>query len=294
VTVDEPVERKVLEFGSISPIASLAKVTGTLIHKGPDKTEKFVLSKDLLDAWFPMRKFAHVVKTHDWKWTKPGTDASSDQPAPFPRLRGPFRLAAHAEKGAEVSILVALQKIGRGKVGSVTASATGPSGKRVETRKQKMPDDRIRITFAAEETGVYTIDCKPESSRFSSRVDRATVPVSIAAGGEAIRMIYPRTTLCFIVPGKTENFAVGIAGSGAERVKATLLDVEGRMVETRDNISTPTPLVVQRETPSREDEIWRLKLEQPSSGVLEDVSVALTGVPPMLAPSPKMLLRPTR
>ncbi len=292
VTVVDPLDRPVFDFGAISPTAGLEKVGGTLIRESGDRTETLVLDEALLDEWFPMRRFARDFAKRDWRWTKPASAESTGEPGPFPRLRGSFRLAAYAEGGTEAAVLMLPQEVGRGEIGENRVRVTGPDGKEVRAAWRKEGDRKLRLTFNAEESGVYTIDCRPESTGFSLRIVGANVPVSLVAGSEGLKMIYPVVTLFFVVPAETECFAVGLAGAGAERVKGTLIDAEGNVVETRDDISTPTAFLVEPETPPAETTVWRLKLEKPSQGVLEDVSVALTGVPPLFAPTPQMLLAP--
>lgn len=292
VTVIDPLDRPVFDFGSISPTAGLEKVSGTLIRKSGDRTETLVLDDALLDQWFPMRRLAREFANRDWQWTKPAAGKSTGEPGAFPRLRGSFRLAAYAEGGTEGAILMLPQEVGRGEIGRSRVRVTGPGGEEVRSTWHEEDDRRLRLAFDAQETGVYTIDCRPESTGFSLRIVGANVPVSLVAGGEGLKMIHPAVTLHLVVPAGTECFAVGLAGAGEERVKGTLLDAEGSLVDARDDVSKPTAFVVKLETPPAEATLWTLKLEKPSQGVLEDVSVALTGVPPLLAPSPEMLLAP--
>ena len=292
VTVVDSRDRPALDFAAISPTMSLEKVDGTIVRKSKDRTETFELTEALLDEWFPMRKVARNLQSRDWKWTKPAAGGRSTDAASFPRLRGPFRLAAFVEEGDKPAIRFTARQIGQSRVGPYSFVVEGPGGNRVKSYLRKNASGESELTFDVPVTGVYTIKCTPKSNGFSVRVVAATVPVSLFPGNSSLGMIYSPTTLYFTVPAGTRCFAVGLAGSGSERVKATVLNAKGKVVKTQDDISKPTALVVEPEIPPQADALWRLVLQKPTTGVLEDVSVVLTGVPPMLAPTPEMLLAP--
>ncbi len=79
--------------------------------------------------------------------------------------------------------------------------------------------------------------------------------------------------------------------NSGERVKAALLDPSGKTVREQDSILGEQ--FIARPT-SAGDEVWSLRMDRPSQGVLEDFHVQLQGAAPLLAPSPATLLRPAR
>jgi hypothetical protein len=96
----------------------------------------------------------------------------------------------------------------------------------------------------------------------------------------------------FLVPAGVKEFGVKVAGASlGERVKASLWDPNGKRVEQRDNIAQPHLFVVARED-NVQGEVWKLRVERPSEGVLEDFFVELLGIPPLVAHSPDSLLKP--
>ncbi len=81
-------------------------------------------------------------------------------------------------------------------------------------------------------------------------------------------------------------------GDGAELVRVAVLDELGRTVAERDNISH-WQFVVTRES-SEKDEVFTIRFERPSVGVLEDFFVQLQGIPPLLVPVKEALLKPLK
>jgi hypothetical protein len=81
-----------------------------------------------------------------------------------------------------------------------------------------------------------------------------------------------------------------MGGDGTELVKVTVRDEVGRVVAERDNIAL-WQFAITREN-EESDEIFSVKFERPSIGVLEDFFVQLQGIPPLLAPVREALLKP--
>jgi hypothetical protein len=92
--------------------------------------------------------------------------------------------------------------------------------------------------------------------------------------------------LYFTVPGNVSRFALQISGAGtAETVKATIRDATNRVVATQDDIASPHLFVLERED-NVPPEIWSIRLEKATTGVLEDVAIRALGIPPLFATSP--------
>jgi len=81
-----------------------------------------------------------------------------------------------------------------------------------------------------------------------------------------------------------------MGGDGTELVKVTVRDGVGRVVAERDNIALGQFAITRENEES--DEIFSVKFERPSIGVLEDFFVQLQGIPPLLAPVKEALLKP--
>ena len=100
--------------------------------------------------------------------------------------------------------------------------------------------------------------------------------------------------LYFYVPKGTEEFGVKAFGANVlEAVKITLIDASGNEVETKDNITQPH-IFIANSRDSNSGEIWAIKIEKPSAGILEDYYVQLLGIPPLVSCSKGALLMPVR
>ncbi len=74
-------------------------------------------------------------------------------------------------------------------------------------------------------------------------------------------------------------------------MKAALLNPAGNQVEEKDNIGQALQFLAADKAASR-GEIWSLRFDKPTAGVLEDFYVQLQGIPPLLSPTPGELLKP--
>ena len=153
VTVVDSRDRPALDFAAISPTMSLEKVDGTIVRRSKDRTETFELTEALLDEWFPMRKVARNLQSRDWKWTKPAAGGRSTDAASFPRLRGPFRLAAFVEEGDKPAIRFTARQIGQSRVGPYSFVVEGPGGNRVKSYLRKNASGESELTFDVPVTG---------------------------------------------------------------------------------------------------------------------------------------------
>jgi hypothetical protein len=92
--------------------------------------------------------------------------------------------------------------------------------------------------------------------------------------------------------GAPEKVArVLVAGSGGERVKAAVYDPAGKQAGMADNICLAHRFFVHRDDTSR-GEVWALQTMRSSNYYLEDYSVDLVGIPPILSTTVEGLLTP--
>ena len=85
-------------------------------------------------------------------------------------------------------------------------------------------------------------------------------------------------------------------GGGTEQVKAAIINAKGETIEEVDNISQAHQFVVsaiaQSNDKSEPGQIWSIRLNRPSTGVMEDFQVQLQGIPAVLAHTREDLLKP--
>ena len=146
--------------------------------------------------------------------------------------------------------------------------------------------------FTATETGAHRIVCEPKN--FVATVNSPTHRVCIYSESASIHFLGTTGEYFFWVPAGTKEFALRISGENdAECVRAALVDPAGNQVEEKDNIAQAHQFVA---TPrnSAAGEIWSLRLDKPSKGVLEDFHVRLQGIPPLLSTAKESLLKPAK
>ena len=121
---------------------------------------------------------------------------------------------------------------------------------------------------------------------------RYVMKQKVFAWSAAFHLLGTTGQFWFWVPPGTKEFGVKVSGGGGtECVKATLHDPAGTKVEAQDNIAQAHQFVA---TPKDAGEIWSVRFDKATTGVLEDFYVQLQGVPPLLSSTRKGLLKPAK
>ena len=150
--------------------------------------------------------------------------------------------------------------------------------------------ERTTVAFAAPETGLYHVALSPGTNR--CRIADASNPMAVAIGTSPLKLISSPGRLAFYVPAGTEWFGVRVAGQGAgEAVKATLIAPDGEVFGEVDNQFSLHQFEVRLPEPSAGEE-WTLVLAQPTATTMEDHSLELRGVPPLVVGAGAPLLVP--
>lgn len=215
-------------------------------------------------------------------------DLSTDHNA---RQRGlsEWLLWAEARQKAVFSVdIKAVGKIGEDGPTPVAISLITPSGER--SRLKDSPGlGESSYEFTATESGAYKIVCEPRN--WTATVNSTTHRVALYSQSSLFSLLGTVGEFYFWRPSGTKEFSVKVAGSGgSERVKASLVDPTGKIYETVDNISEAHQFVGLSTIQSAGD-IWSLRLARPSQGVMEDFTVQLQGVAPVLSATKEDLLR---
>lgn len=288
-TINDPVARAPMRFTDASGGLRLGEITGTLKVVNHGKTVTQVLNEALLESWVPsqkLKRFAAVpVKFAQVAPVKPEAAAKWSAPA---RMRDRASWLVFAKAGAEVSLTIKQQAVGKQEVKPAKVSCLSPAGKAMKTKVTGEAGAR-QVTFTAEETGAYQVVCEP--GKGTASVASANAPVAAYGGGVPFHFCSSTGDVYFWVPAGTRSFAVQIAGGGGtERVKAALFDPAGKQVREEDNIESANQMLV--ETPANyAGGVWHLKTARPSQGVLEDYFVDLQGIAPLLSASPEAVLK---
>ena len=96
----------------------------------------------------------------------------------------------------------------------------------------------------------------------------------------------------FWVPAGTREFGVlALGGDPGEGLKAGVYDASGKLVQEADNILRREQFVVTRRAGAL-GEVWSVRVDRPSQVAMEDFSLQLQGIPPLLFGSPEAVLVP--
>ena len=164
-----------------------------------------------------------------------------------------------------------------------------PSGKEIPLSKTGIGSE-TPYAFTPEETGAYKVVLDPGSN--TTRVYSISHRVCEYSDSGSIHFLSTAGQFFFWVPAGVKEFGVKVSGDNvAERVKASLLDPTGKLLEEQDSIAQTHQFVVERRDASV-GEGWSIKLERPSQGVLEDYHVQLQGVAQVLSSTKEGLLKP--
>jgi lysophospholipase L1-like esterase len=223
----------------------------------------------------------------------PFTPAFIHARRPFPAApawqRGVAQYVIWGREGGNLDFTITAKQIGRSEVKPMPVHLITPAGKTVELPLLEGTKP-FRYSYKATENGPHKLICEagPHAISLQSPND---ISCLVAPRG-AFHFVGVAGPLYFVVPAGVQEFGVSVAGGGGtELVKATVMDAKGQVVATKDNIGRSERLPFSRAN-ATEAEIWSLKLEHASTGVIEDVFVLLAGVPSLLSATPETTLHP--
>jgi hypothetical protein len=288
--VRDKVERLPMAFFNPAGV-ELTDVTGTLTLIRDGRATKFELTRELLNEWFPQQAFKVFPKFE----VKGAKFVPLIPEAKFPqgvssaaRLRGVAEFLVWANAGEKVAFTLKVLPVGKVEVRPAKVAITTPSGK-VIGMKDAVAERDNDYEFVADETGAFRITCDAGSATVT--LSKCTHRFCLFAGEGTFHFLGTVGEFFFLVPKGVREFGVKVmGGDGTELVKVTVRDGVGRVVAERDNIALGQFAITRENEES--DEIFSIKFERPSIGVLEDFFVQLQGIPPLLAPVREALLKP--
>ncbi len=238
----------------------------------------------------------------------PAAYGAVNKKTPRPVLRGKAHCITWVDKPeTEVSFATTLQRdYGKG----LTVKITGPSGELAPivavngkpisilepdgvTEKPVFTNTlhaRSTIAFKAAKAGTYTVELDPGAGWFD--VEPIQGNMAILASDRPVGFFAKPGTFYFYVPAGVTDFYVEAAGSGGEKVKASLFNAANELVQSQDPVSMAYRFIVSRKDASQA-EIWTLRIEKSPDFYMEDYSLDLYGVPPILATDKNALLKPS-
>jgi hypothetical protein len=271
---------------------NLKDISGTITVQRSGQKTTYPLDQHVIDQWVP---FDRVLEIPVVSWEDQRLEpVVSKRPAapnklPHHRVRGTARYLLHAAAGDEVRLRWRHQAVGRQPGEPMQVAAVSPTGTQFQQVAVALGEDG-EYSFTADATGVFLVRCEP--GRHTVQVVDASHPVCIAGSEDRIHLLGTTGDFCFWVPSGVERLGLRLQGEGeGERVSVTIYDSQGQIRWQQANIGYPQSCIVQRE-PDSEGQVWRMKIERPEIGVLEDIHVVLRGVPALLGFEPHGLLRP--
>lgn len=288
--VGDPIDRLPLAWRDFGAGVRLVDVTGTLAVEREGHRTTLTLDKERIDAWFPSQAFKIFApfETEGARFAPAFPDARPETFSP-PRVRqrerAEFLLWARAAD--QPSFTTVLRPVGQGPAAAAPLRVFSPSGKEV-LRAAVSAGSSAPHVFTAEETGAYRIAAEPGSATLE--ISAATHRVCLYSANGFFHFLGAAGELFFQAPAGVREFGVKISGGNdAERVRAAVRDASGAVIQERDSIAQTHQFVIARADPAGA-EIWSLRFEKPSQGVLEDFFVELEGLAPVLAGAAEALL----
>jgi len=218
----------------------------------------------------------------------PLTDAGPRTALAVPMVRRNTNYIAYAEKGQLVAFSTHMQRDDAG----MSVTMISPSGEEKALGEKLARDETRDFSFRASESGVHIIKFELKNGWFDSKIKpESDVGLALVALDDRIHVFRDAVALYFYVPAGVRDFVVRVAGEGSERVKASLYDADGGLVESRENISIPSKFVVSRQGDAK-CEVWKLKTQRSPKHSMEDYYIDLIGVPPIFAMDKASLLAP--
>jgi hypothetical protein len=293
-TVKDRLGRQPMSFQDASAGLGPTDVTGDLIViKGRDRIET-PLTAEVITRWTGPRQgrmkavpaFAmQGVRFRPLAGPAPSGSLSPD----VAQLRDKAAYVLYAEQGQAVRFAMRYPHYAYYTGNPIPITVTGPSGKEVK-RVEAAIDRQTEVSFAAPETGLYRIYCEPGVNYVQTA--GSSHPMNLDLEGAPAGLLNTIGRFYFFVPPGTKEFGIVMRGGDpGEAIKAGVYDPSGKLVAEEDNIAGRHQFVI-NPTAGAKGKIWSLRLDHPSRSAMEDFSVELQGIPPLLAGSPEAILEP--
>ncbi len=291
LTVKDDIDRVPMAFNDMAGGIGWRDITGKLLLERGGQVSQLDLTVERLKEWMPFNEMRFIprFKMEDVAFVPVAEGAVQACDLKMARTRRSSPFVLYAEQGQEVGFTLNYGQVGKYSGNTSTLRVLAPSG--AEAAKVDCPFmQETQVGFTAPETGLYRIDFNPGGNNVS--IGECTHPVNVTAEKGAIPFFFALGRLYLYVPEGATEFGVKVFGQGpGEAIKVGLHNPEGELVQEQDNIVQAYLFDVTLDEPSR-GETWMLEFSRPTGTTMEDFSVDILGIPPLLAPSPEALLKP--
>jgi hypothetical protein len=285
-TIRDTIDRRPIALAA-SPMTRLRGLAGSLTCESPGGKVDYVLNKELLAEWFPRQGLIDQIPRFPFVWQEARLRAAAEHREVTPGTfcaRTESEMLVWGTAGHAVEFAAELGAVGRRVPVKGVLVVTEADGTTTNL-DPRVDGDRLSYAFRASTTGPQYLRWQGDSTT-TFRVISCSAPFAYLATSRGVNLIRPVGILYFTVPGNVSRFALQVSGAGtAETVKATIRDAANRVVATQDDIASPHLFLLERED-HVPPEIWSIRLEKATAGVLEDVAIQTLGIPPLFATSP--------
>ncbi len=281
----------VLKFSDTTVNGSgLSDVKGKLIVDNDGKKSTIILNDEWCRQNYPDKVLRKIksIKPEEVKQIPFGLKIDKDSVF---RPRSQAEFLFYAEKGQRVELALQQYPVGRIDPCQGQVVITSSSGHKTSFPLKAVFKEPTVLKWIAPETGIHSVSADL-GMRYALSLVRSNVPTAISAY-PYLRLVYSTGTFYFNVPENTKEFAVKATGENMERVKITLFSPDGKEKWCKDNIES-VEFYYSEEGKTPDSGLWKIKVERPSEGVLEDFSIGLLGLPPYLHSSSEQKIIPTK
>ena len=210
-------------------------------------------------------------------------DAAPGEMVRFPAIstRYSARYAFHAERARMVRLALKVRPLTPKKSAPKRPMALRDANGAVVAEVPVPDPSEAEISFAVPARGFYTLAVEMGSGGVAV-LSGADVPIAFDVSSGSLSMLRPGCRFFFDVPDADEPAAVHVSGGGMqENVAVKLLDSNGKAFWEKDAVAQPHVVALPR---SRKVGVWALTVTRSRTGMWDDGSVAVSGVPGFLFP----------
>ncbi|MDD3586645.1 MAG: right-handed parallel beta-helix repeat-containing protein [Thermoguttaceae bacterium] len=202
-------------------------------------------------------------------------------------VKNPQTYICSVQKGKKVEFTIRQYRFGIQPVRVVTLRVQAPSGRVTNFTIPAQRDVDFTYSWTAAESGVYTII--PSRGSNILGIEKSNVPIA-SSTWPALEPIRAPGTYYFYVPKEAKRFGIIIVGSDYSPVKVALTDPDGKTVWQEDSLNKKGSWFSPEGTPPRPG-VWSVTTDRTKARRLEICTIAIVGIPALIAPAPEMLLK---
>ena len=278
MTVVSLVERECVKFQYAGwNTQAVETVTGAVVHKTPSGVREIVFDDVGRNGFAPVRKAGPVHPALDCLDVQV-VDGAPGKMLELAKLglRTRMNYVFHAQDAGTCNFRVKFSRLRRSKGPLDEIAVTPVAGG--ETRIFRLSKNLEELSVTVPSAGFYRMSVLA-NKRNVFTLTHADVPVAILLDSDIPQDISTSTGNLYFHAKKGESFGLYASGSSyEERVCLELRDPGEKVVWNRENLLFPEVLDCKAET----DGLWSIKTAKPSRGSLEDYSVDLLGLQPVL------------